>query len=295
MTDLSNQFKHMAMATFVAYRALKNGETPVACIFAKNDTQILSFGCNDTNRSLNGTEHAEFVALRKIFELHNLSTCSEAQVRDFFADVVLYVTVEPCVMCALAMAQVGLGLVYFGAANDRFGGNGTVLKIQEPFEYPSLGGLMRVEAIHLLRTFYIQENDSAPVPKSKKNKEIDGKLFPPNLHYSNYVTPDVFEKYFGHERTTVFYEHPEINLELTPVLGSGYSIRQLLNSQDLLMIPGLSDLYPDSKMTLEQDIDHLTDILPSVMDNGIVFLELNVKRRKLSDSQVTSVRMLELS
>lgn len=288
MTDLTNQFKYMAMATFIAYRALKNGETPVACIFVKSDTEILSFGCNDTNRSLNGTKHAEFVALRKIFESYKLTACSDAQVRNFFRDVVLYVTVEPCVMCALAMAQVGLSLAYFGAANDRFGGNGTVIKIQTPFEYPSLGGLMRVEAIHLLRTFYIQENNTAPVPKSKKNKEIQGKLFPPNLRYSNYVTVDVFEKHYGKGRTKVFYDHPEANIELTPVMDAGYSISLLLNSHDLLLIPGISDLYPNSKMTIEQDLEHLTNILPSVMDNGNVFLESNVKRRKLLDFEVNT-------
>ncbi|EDP43899.1 hypothetical protein MGL_2112 [Malassezia globosa CBS 7966] len=41
----------------------------------------------------------------------------------------LYVTIEPCLMCASALRQIGIQRVVFGAGNERFGGNGTVLPI----------------------------------------------------------------------------------------------------------------------------------------------------------------------
>jgi len=41
----------------------------------------------------------------------------------------LYVTIEPCLMCASALRQIGIKRVVFGAGNERFGGNGTVLPI----------------------------------------------------------------------------------------------------------------------------------------------------------------------
>ena len=44
---------------------------------------------------------------------------------------VRYVTVEPCIMCASALAQLGIGKVYFGCHNDRFGGCGSVLNLNE--------------------------------------------------------------------------------------------------------------------------------------------------------------------
>ena len=42
-----------------------------------------------------------------------------------------YVTIEPCIMCASALAQIGLRRVVFGASNDRFGGCGSVLSIHD--------------------------------------------------------------------------------------------------------------------------------------------------------------------
>jgi len=75
---------------------------------------------NDTNRSLNGTRHAEFVAIEQILAEHPMSILRET---------VLYVTVEPCVMCASALRQYGIKAVYYGCANDKFGGTGGVMNI----------------------------------------------------------------------------------------------------------------------------------------------------------------------
>jgi len=75
---------------------------------------------NDTNRSLNGTRHAEFVAIEQILTEHPMSILHET---------VLYVTVEPCVMCASALRQYGIKAVYYGCANDKFGGTGGVMNI----------------------------------------------------------------------------------------------------------------------------------------------------------------------
>jgi tRNA-specific adenosine deaminase 2 len=46
-------------------------------------------------------------------------------------DVILYVTVEPCLMCASALRQVGIKKVFYGCANERFGGCGGVLSIHD--------------------------------------------------------------------------------------------------------------------------------------------------------------------
>ena len=48
----------------------------------------------------------------------------------------LYVTVEPCVMCASALKQYRIRTVYFGCANDRFGGTGGVLSLHSEFVFP---------------------------------------------------------------------------------------------------------------------------------------------------------------
>lgn len=65
-------------------------------------------------------------------------------------------------MCASLLRQFGVRKVYFGAANDRFGGTGGVFRIHDcesvdpPYEVS--GGWLREEAIMMLRRFYVQEN-----------------------------------------------------------------------------------------------------------------------------------------
>lgn len=69
---------------------------------------------------MQGTRHAEFVAIASILQSHPIS---------IFHQTDLYVTVEPCIMCASALRQYGIRTVYYGCSNDRFGGTGSVLSI----------------------------------------------------------------------------------------------------------------------------------------------------------------------
>ncbi len=99
------------------------------------------------------------------------------------ADTTLYVTVEPCIMCASALRQLGIKEVFYGCENERFGGcrgvisvnNGYVrrnsfhrysqyssscVRLPHPVHppYKATGGYCREEAIMILRRFYISEN-----------------------------------------------------------------------------------------------------------------------------------------
>lgn len=67
-----------------------------------------------------GTRHAEFLAIEEILKKNPPSIFSETD---------LYVTVEPCIMCASALRQLKIRKVYFGCSNDRFGGTGGVFSI----------------------------------------------------------------------------------------------------------------------------------------------------------------------
>lgn len=67
-----------------------------------------------------GTQHAEMIAISKILEGHPLSV---------FCETDLYVTVEPCIMCASALRQIGIRKVFYGCSNERFGGTGGVLSV----------------------------------------------------------------------------------------------------------------------------------------------------------------------
>ena len=96
-----------------------------------------------------------------------------------FKDVVVYVTVEPCIMCCHAMRLVGIRKVYYACKNERFGGCGSVLSIHEAELEDGLEMLecfvdeeKKLDAIMLLRRFYLTENSNAPNPKKKCNRVL---------------------------------------------------------------------------------------------------------------------------
>ncbi|KAJ4316307.1 tRNA(adenine34) deaminase [Neodidymelliopsis sp. IMI 364377] len=174
--DRAYHERFMREAIAMAELALTSDETPVGCVFVK-DGEIIGRGMNETNRTLNGTRHAEFVALAGILSKEPISILHETD---------LYVTVEPCVMCASMLRQYGIRAVYFGCWNERFGGTGGVLNmhsdpsVDKP--YPVTGGIFREEAIMLLRKFYVQENEKAPEPKQKKTRELKTEILPMDIH-----------------------------------------------------------------------------------------------------------------
>ncbi|KAI9018384.1 cytidine deaminase-like protein, partial [Hyaloraphidium curvatum] len=151
-----------------AESALEVDEVPVGCVVVDSSGNIIASGRNATNETLNGTAHAEFVAINSL------------EPRDF-TDCELYVTVEPCIMCASALRQLRFRNVFFGCWNEKFGGCGGVTRVHAEPSSPdpilkAYGGHGKNEAIMLLRRFYLKENFNAPEPKKKSNrtlKELD--------------------------------------------------------------------------------------------------------------------------
>ncbi|KAI0848169.1 cytidine deaminase-like protein [Daldinia vernicosa] len=143
--------------------ALNTNETPVGCVLVHNG-KVIAKGMNATNVTRNGTRHAEFMALSALLsrkepeDVKGVGTSpalddpswedvdptdshiypygqklhpAPAISRSIITECVLYVTVEPCVMCASLLRQLGIKKVYFGAVNDKFGGTGGVFKIHQ--------------------------------------------------------------------------------------------------------------------------------------------------------------------
>jgi tRNA-specific adenosine deaminase 2 len=77
----------------------------------------------------------------------------------------LYVTCEPCIMCADALNRMKIGRVVFGCRNDKFGGCGSIVSLHQ---YPITSGVLETETVELLRTFYNRENYHAPEAKRKR-------------------------------------------------------------------------------------------------------------------------------
>ncbi|KAM5532662.1 hypothetical protein V8D89_013706 [Ganoderma adspersum] len=166
--------KWMEAAMDMAEEALTGQEVPVGCVFVRGD-KIIARARNRTNQLRNATRHAELEAIDEILADKELTP----EVTQYpLSDTTLYVTVEPCIMCASALRQMGIKEVYYGCENDRFGGCGSVLGVSSALPHPkhrgceAHGGYLRDEAIMILRRFYITENTNAPVPKSKANRVL---------------------------------------------------------------------------------------------------------------------------
>ena len=90
----------------------------------------------------------------------------------------LYVTCEPCIMCASALSQLGIAKCYFGCRNDKFGGCGSVLSVHDDAlgDAPAISavsGVREDEAVALMRLFYAQENVNAPEPQKRTRRQIE--------------------------------------------------------------------------------------------------------------------------
>ena len=162
--------KWMKKALDLARTALAAGEVPVGCIIVFKD-QVISTGCNRVNETKNATRHAEMVALDEMFEWCRSERLDESKV---LGESVLYVTVEPCMMCAAALREVSMSLVVYGCGNDRFGGCGSVLDVttddsgsgRAPLKH--VAGVFAEDAVELLKSFYRGENPNAPEPKKRR-------------------------------------------------------------------------------------------------------------------------------
>jgi len=95
--------------------------------------------------------------------------------KKIFADTEVHVNVEPCIQCASALQILGLTRVFYGCANERFGGCGSVIDVSSKDQrFPPLkceGGIRTEEAVELLKDFYRCENPNAPCPKPKTDRK----------------------------------------------------------------------------------------------------------------------------
>ena len=88
--------------------------------------KVIGRGRNEVNKTKNATRHAEMVAIDQVQHWCKNQFFS---FKDVLGECWLYVTVEPCIMCAAALRFMGIPKVVFGCTNERFGGCGSILNI----------------------------------------------------------------------------------------------------------------------------------------------------------------------
>lgn len=141
---------YMQRAFELAQQAAHNDEVPIGAIIVDSSTgQIISESYNLSEHILDATAHAEIIAIRKACE--KLGT-------NRLRGMDLYVTLEPCTMCAAAISFARIENLYFGAFDTKGGAVVSGIKFYESstcHHRPNVqGGIMEAECSQILKDFF---------------------------------------------------------------------------------------------------------------------------------------------
>ena len=146
--EKSQDIKFMKAAYKEAEKADKDGDVPIGCVIVQNG-RVIARGHNRRNKDKSVLSHAEITAIRK--------ACKKTG--DWrLEDVELYVTLEPCPMCAGAIVQARIPRVIIGCMNPKAGSAGSVINLldMEGFNHQCEveRGVMEEECSALLSKFF---------------------------------------------------------------------------------------------------------------------------------------------
>jgi len=143
-----NHFKYMSKALTQARKAFDMNEVPIGCVIVHNDI-VIGSAANERISRKNVLYHAEIIAINQACTAMNdwrLENCT------------LYVTIEPCPMCAGAIVQARIPTVVYGAKSPKAGAAGSILNIlNEPklnHHVNVISGIMEDECASLMSEFF---------------------------------------------------------------------------------------------------------------------------------------------
>lgn len=139
----------MRLALEEARRALEHDDVPIGAVVLADDGRVLAVGHNERELHEDPTAHAEILALRR---------AAEALGSWRVLGATLYVTLEPCTMCAGAIVLSRIPRVVYGCTDPKAGAAGSVLDVlADPrlnHRPEVLGGILADECAELLRAFF---------------------------------------------------------------------------------------------------------------------------------------------
>lgn len=140
--------QYMQLAIEEAKRARKRGEVPIGAVIVHND-KVIATGYNIRETSQSTLSHAELIAIRQ---------ANNAVGSWRLEDCTLYVTLEPCSMCAGAIVQSRIQRVVYGAADPKAGCAGTLMNLlqEDRFNHQVevTKGVLETTCSQLLTTFF---------------------------------------------------------------------------------------------------------------------------------------------
>lgn len=148
MDEKCNKNLYMKEAYRQAMKAYRLGEVPIGCVIVR-EGKIIARGYNRRNVDFNALSHAEMNAIRK----------ASKKLGDWrLEDCEMYITLEPCQMCAGAIVQARIPKVYMACRNPKAGCAGSILNL---FQIPAFNhqveveeGLMGEECSRMLKQFF---------------------------------------------------------------------------------------------------------------------------------------------
>jgi tRNA(adenine34) deaminase len=148
MTSIEQDHHWMNYALGLAKRAAAENEVPVGAVLVQ-DNQLLAEGWNRSIANHDPTAHAEIIAMRQAAE----------KIRNYrLVDKTIYVTLEPCAMCAAALIHARVKRLVYGANDPKAGAVKSVLNLLDlPFVNHRIhwqGGILHNECTSLLQSFF---------------------------------------------------------------------------------------------------------------------------------------------
>ena len=152
--------KYMKAALREAKKAYALEEVPIGCVIVQGD-KIIARGYNRRNTDKNTLAHAEIAAIKK----------ASKKTGDWrLEDCTMYVTLEPCQMCAGAIVQSRLGRVVIGSMNPKAGCAGSILNLLQMKEFNHQvemeKGILEEECSEMLSTFFRELREKKKAAKS---------------------------------------------------------------------------------------------------------------------------------
>lgn len=156
------QEKYMKEALKQAAKAYALGEVPIGCVIV-HEGRIIGRGYNRRNTDKNTLAHAEITAINK----------ASKKIGDWrLEDCTLYVTLEPCQMCAGAIVQARIPEVVMGCMNPKAGCAGSILNILDMPEFNHqvavTRGVLEAECSEMLKTFFVELRERNKIEKEAK-------------------------------------------------------------------------------------------------------------------------------
>ena len=151
---MNEHLKWMQHALSLAERSREEGEVPVGAVIVKQN-QLIAEGWNQPIDKHDATAHAEIMAIRSaghLLENYRLP------------DTTLYVTLEPCTMCAGAIIHARIGQVFFGAPDPRTGSAGSAVDVfsadYHNHRVKVEGGILRDACGQILKDFFRERRNN---------------------------------------------------------------------------------------------------------------------------------------